>query len=122
MAGRSVHDDVDGCAALLSSHDFDVGVSAAVAHDATDLGEDVVGPYRVEVHFEQVLGTLEAAGLLVGDGEKEQGASRPEPLFRKPADRDRHRRGLVQHVDRAASPHLTVDELASERVARPPVL
>ena len=30
-----------------------------------------------------------------------------------------HRRGLVEHVDRAAAPHLAVDDLAAERVAGP---
>ena len=37
------------------------------------------------------------------------------------AERDGHRRGEVEHVDRAAAPHLAVDELAAERIAPPAV-
>ncbi len=51
---------------------------------------------------------------------------RSEARLREAAHRDGHRRGLVQHVDRAPSPHLharrAVDELAAERVARPALL
>ena len=48
------------------------------------------------------------------------------PLGLKPAvgeapERDRHRRGEVEHVDRAAAPHEAVDDLGAERVARPAV-
>jgi hypothetical protein len=34
-------------------------------------------------------------------------------------ERDCHGSGEVQHVDRAAPPHLAVDELARERITRP---
>ena len=33
--------------------------------------------------------------------------------------RDSHRRGHIEHVDRAAAPHHAVDELAGERIALP---
>ena len=37
------------------------------------------------------------------------------------AEGDRHRRREVEHVDRAAAPHLAVDQLAAERVVAPAV-
>ena len=48
------------------------------------------------------------------------------PFGRKPVARQslgghRHRRGEVEHVDRAASPHLAVDELTAEGIVPPSV-
>ena len=47
-------------------------------------------------------------------------SGRPEPLGRQLAEGDGHRGGDVEHVDGPAPPHLAVDQLAAERVVRPP--
>ena len=44
-----------------------------------------------------------------------------KPAVGEAPERDGHRRGEVEHVDRAAAPHLAVDDLAAERVALPAV-
>ena len=64
---------------------------------------------------------VRAAGLLVGDGEVDEVAARAETALGKGAEHDGHRRREVQHVDRAAAPHLAVDQLAAERVVPPSV-
>ena len=43
------------------------------------------------------------------------------PLAREPLGGDGHRRGEVEHVDGAASPHLAVDQLAAEGIVAPAV-
>ena len=59
-----------------------------------------------------------AAGLLVGDGEEEQVAARPDAAVDEVAERDRHRRRQVEHVDRAAAPHLV--DAVGVRTSSPP--
>ena len=46
---------------------------------------------------------------------------RRESRAREIAERDGHRGGEVEHVDRAPAPHLVVDDLAAERIALPTV-
>ena len=62
-----------------------------------------------------------AARFLVGDGEVHERPARLPPAPGQVPEGDGHRRGDVEHVDRAAAPHLAVDQLAAERVAGPPV-
>ena len=104
--------------------DVDRDVAHPVVADrrvAAGLGQHVLGADGVPVVVEHVLGPPVPAGLLVGDAEVDQRALRPEALRRQLPERHRHRRRDAQHVDGAAAPHLAVDQLAAERVARPPV-
>ena len=59
------------------------------------------------------------AHLLVGGGGEDQVAARLEPLARERGDRDRARRHLALHVQRPASPHLPVANLARPGVDGP---
>ena len=89
--------------------------------EAARFGDDVVGHHRVALVLEQVLGAPRAEVLLVGDREVDERAARREARAGEVAERDRHRRGEVEHVDRAAAPDLAVDDLAAERIAPPAV-
>ena len=86
---------------------------------AAELGEHVVGVDRVPMVLGHPLGAPHAAGLLVGDAEVDQVALRAGTLRGQVPERDRHRRREVEHVDRAATPHLAVDQLAPERIVAP---
>ena len=59
------------------------------------------------------------ADLLVRDDEEDEIARRNEILARERGERDRARCDLVLHVERAAAPDLTVDQIARPRVAIP---
>ena len=52
------------------------------------------------------------AHLLVGDDDEHEIARGHEALARERGERDRARRDLVLHVERAATPDLAVDEVA----------
>ena len=106
---------------LLGSGDAHTRTAAAVGRDAPELGEHRIGPHRVEVVLREPVRTVASTRLLVGHADEHQRPARPEARVGEPAHGDGHGRGLVQHVDGAAAPDLTVDELASERVARPVV-
>ena len=90
--------------------------------DAAGLGDDVVGADGVELVLGEVLG---APGARAPPRRPRPGRSacpsgrNPESASR--CDGDGHRRGEVEHVDRAAAPDLAVDELAAERIAAPAV-
>ena len=104
--------------------DVDRHVAGAVVVDRRPparLGEHVVGADRVPVLVDHVLGAPLPAGFFVGDAEVDQRALGPEALGRQLAERHRHRRRDVEHVDGAAAPHLAVDQLAGEWVAGPPI-
>ena len=77
------------------------------------LGEHVVGVHGVALVVEQPVGAPGAERLLVGDREVDQRALRAEPAVGEAAERDRLRRGEVEHVDRAAAPHEAVDDLGA---------
>ena len=62
---------------------------------------------------------LALAHLLVGGRREDQVAGRLEPLARERRDRDRVRRHLALHVERAAAPDAAVPQLARPRVDRP---
>ena len=69
----------------------------------------------------QPLGAVRAAGFLVGHAEVDQVAGGTDPLLEQMREGHRHRRGHVEHVDRAAPPDLAFDEFAAEGVAAPAV-
>jgi len=64
---------------------------------------------------------VRAERLLVGDGQVDQRPLRSETAARERLRRHRHGRREVQHVDRAAAPHLAVDELAAVGITAPAV-
>ncbi len=78
--------------------------------------------HRVGLVLQQVIGSVSAAGFLVGHGRVDEIALRLEAGSRELANRVGHRRGEVEHVDRAASPDLAVDQLSAERIIAPAVL
>ena len=88
---------------------------------STDLGEHEVAGDRVPVVLAHPLRTPSAAGFLVGHAEVDQGALRPPARAGQLAERHGLRRGDVEHVDRAAAPHLAVDQFTAERILRPAV-
>ena len=86
------------------------------------LGERVVAADRVPVLVAHPLGAPLAAGFLVGDAEVDERALRLPAAAGERTDGDGHRCGDVEHVHRAAAPHLgrTVrarEQLATERIA-----
>ncbi len=87
--------------------------------DAARLGDHVVGLHRVAFVVDQVARSVGAEGFLVGDREIGERALRAEAVLGQPSHRHRHRRREVEHVDRAPTPHLAVDELAAEGVVAP---
>ena len=107
--------------ALLAHDDRELVARGRRDREAARFGDDVVALHRVALVLDEMTGAVGAQGLLVGDGQVHQVAGRAEAGRRQVLERHRHRRGEVQHVDRAAAPHLAVDELAAERVAPPAV-
>ncbi len=93
----------------------------AAEHDpvAAALVDRVVGAHRVRVLADEPREPEVLADLLVGRGDEDEVAVRPEPLPRQARDRDRARRHLALHVERPAPPDLAVDDLARPRVALP---
>ena len=131
VVGLVRHRAVAGCAAnaqaapgdtLLADVDRDVRLVLGTAVQAALLGQHVVGADRIGLVVGHPLHAVRAARLLVGDGEVDQVAAGAEPTGGEVAKGDRHRRGEVEHVDRAAAPDLAVDQLATERIARPSAL
>ena len=107
---------------LLPHRDPDERRLARSTVQPTALGQHVVGVDRVTCVIGHPLHPVRAARLLVGDAEVDQVAARAEPGGGEVVERDRHRRRQVEHVDRTATPHLAVDQLAAERIATPPRL
>ena len=60
-----------------------------------------------------------AGCLFVGRADHDEGAGGPTGRSRQAADGDGHGRGEVEHVDRATTPDLTVDQVAPEGIAGP---
>ena len=105
--------------ALLADDHVDAATALVAVVQTAALGQQVVAADRVGVLVGDPARAVGAAGLLVGDGEVEQVALGPEAAPHERAEHDRHRRREVEHVDRAAAPHLAVDQLAAERVVPP---
>ena len=88
---------------------------------ACALVDGVLGPDRLGVLAAEP-GEPEVrvgADLLVGRGREDQVAARTEPLAGERRNRDRTRRHLAFHVERAAAPDVTVAELARPWVHGP---
>src|SRR5581483_4226889 len=75
-----------------------------------EVAADGVGMLAAEPREAEVV-----ADLLVGGRSEDQVAGRLEALTRERGDRDRARRDLALHVERAAAPDLVVADLAGER-------
>ena len=119
VAGGAVHAELPPGHALLADVDADVGLLLRAAVEAAVLGEHVVRRDRVAVVVGHPAHAVRAAALLVGHGEVDQVALGAEAGGGQVLERDGHRGGEVQHVHRAAAPHLAVDQFAAERVAAP---
>ena len=91
------------------------------AGPAAQLGQHVVGGDRVPMVLDHPLSAPDTARLLVADTEVDQIPFGSETFGGEPTERDRHRRRQVEHVDRPATPHLAVDQLATERILTPAV-
>src|SRR5262249_61653230 len=94
-------------------------VAAALAAIARALVPGEVGAPGAGMRLAEPLQTEAVTDLLVGGGDEDQVAGAAPPLTRELGHRDGGSRDLALHVERAASPHETVDELAAERVALP---
>jgi hypothetical protein len=71
------------------------------------------------MRFAEPLEPIACADLLVGGRREDEVARRAEPLAGERGDRDRVRRHVRLHVERAATPDLAAAHLAGERVHRP---
>ena len=105
--------------ALLTGDDRQPDPLGGVRGEPARLGDEVVHAHLVGHVFGEPLGAVAPESLLVGHADEQQVPLGTEPLDRQVADGDGHGRRQVEHVDRAAPPHLPVDELAPEGVVRP---
>ena len=121
VAGRARDAQLGPVAPLLGHDHRQLQARGAGDRDPPGLGDHEVGPDGVRLVLDEVAGPERAEGLLVRDGQVDQGPPGPEAARGQPLRGDRHRRGEVQHVDGAAPPHLAVDELAAEGIVLPPV-
>jgi len=120
VARRALHLETPPRHALLPHVHRDVETAVrALAHGAAVFGEAVVGPERVPVLGADVARAEGAARLLVRAGEVDEGAARLPAATGQGLERDRLGGGDVEHVERAAAPHLAVHELAAEGIAGP---
>ena len=87
--------------------------------EAARLGDEIVAADVLGLVLGEPPRTVGPEGLLVGDADEQEVAFGTESLVREVAHRDGHRRREVQHVDRAPSPYLAVDDLSAERVVLP---
>jgi hypothetical protein len=121
MARLAVDAQPAPAAALLPDHHGQAPATRAVEWDATGLGDEVVALDGVGLVLGEPAGAVGAEGLLVGDSGKDERSFRPEAAAGEAVEGHRHRRRDVEHVDGTAAPHLALDELAAEGVARPRV-
>ena len=119
VAGGAVHAELPPGHPLLADVDAHVGLLLRAAVQAAVLGEHEVRRDGVAVVVGHPPHPVRTAALLVGHGEVDQVALRAEAGGGEVLERDGHRGGEVQHVHRAAAPHLAVDQFAAERVAAP---
>src|SRR5439155_26509820 len=105
--------------ALPRGHDRQLRARSDRHAHAAELGHEIVALHVVPGVFGEPLRTPGPERLLIRDGRIDERALRPEVALKKALQRDGHRRGDVEHVDRAASPYLAVDELAGERIVLP---
>ncbi len=121
VPGRPAHSELRPVRALLVDHHRQAGAHRRRDLEAARLGQHVVGVHRVALVLDQPLGAPRAQRLLVGDGEVGERAARLEAGVGEPPEGERHRGGLVEHVDGAAPPDEPVDDLGAEGIAAPPV-
>ena len=79
----------------------------------------VVAPGRVRMLLDEPAETVSRPHFLVRDDDEHEVACQRHPLTRDRCERDRARRDLVLHVERAATPDLAVDEVSRPRIALP---
>ena len=121
VSGRPAHSELRPVRALLVDHHREAGSGGCRDLEPARLGQHVVGVHGVALVLDQPLRAPCAQRLLVGDGEVGERSARLEAGIGKPPERQRHGRGLVEHVDSAAPPDEPVDDLGAEGIAAPPV-
>ena len=120
VARLTGHPDPHTPGSLVGDGCLDEGYSLVRPADgAAHLGDRVVGQDRLRVGVDQLLGPQVTARLLVGDRPEHEVPPRSESVVGQVPHGQRHRRGLVEHVDGTAAPHLVVDDLAAEGVVFP---
>jgi hypothetical protein len=120
MARDAVGAQLEAKDALLGDADVEHPPTVERDHRAAALVEQVVAAHGVGVLTAQELGTVVAAGLLVGDAHDLQRAARRTPsLPRQPHRRDDLGGDLSLHVLGAAAPYRAVHELSRPRIAAP---
>ncbi len=119
VAGRALDHEPPPVDALLSDRHRQLDARGRRNGHAAAFGDHVIGLDHVELLACQVAGAVDAAGLLIGDGEVDQRPPRLEAALGQPARGHRHGGRDVEHVGRAASPHHAVHDLGHERIALP---
>ncbi len=104
VARRAVHPQPAPVRALLPDDDGQLEPRRRRDGDAARLGDHVVGADGVGGMVGQPLRPVGAERFLIGDGEVDERAVRSEARLGEVTRRDRHRRGEVEHVDRARVP------------------
>jgi hypothetical protein len=118
---RAADDQLAPVGALLADDDGKLDAAGRGHRDAPGLGDDVVGPHGVGGVAGEPRRAVGPEGLLVGDGQVDEGASRPPARESQVLDGHGHGRGEVEHVHRAPAPHLAVDQLGPERIPLPAI-
>ena len=119
VAAAAVHGDPERRAHLLGGRAEVEGAAAELDALAAALVDRVVDPDGVRMVLAEPLEPVVLADLLVGRRDEDEVARRDEALACERRDRDRARRDLVLHVERAAPPDVVVGEVARPGVARP---
>src|SRR5204863_9203625 len=112
MAASAMDAEEERRARLLRRRAQVEGQAAELDPLARTLVDRVVGAHGIGVRLAEPREAEVVAHFLVGGGGEDQVAGRLEALAGERRDRDRARRDLALHVERAASPDLAVAELA----------
>ena len=119
MAASAVHAEMKGRARLLGGGAEVEGAPAELDALAGALVDGEVGTNRVGMLDAEPREAEVVTDLLVGRGREDHVPRGLEPVAGERGDRNRVRRDLALHVERAAPPHLPVAELARPRVDLP---
>ena len=119
VAAAPAHVDPERRAHLLADGAEIEDVAAEDAPLAAALVEGVVRAHELGMLADEPREAVVLVHLLVGRQREDEVAGGPEALAPERGERDRARRDLALHVERAPPPDLAVDEVARPRIARP---
>ena len=119
VSSSAVHAQPEGRAHLLRRRAEVEGAAGQLDPLAPAFVERVVGSNSLGMRLAQPRQAKALAHLLVGRRDEDQVAGRLEPFPRKRGDGDGIGRNLALHVERAATPDLTVANLSRPRVDLP---